>query len=146
VDINTVKVGQSVTVILDAAANKTFHGQVEEVSQAGNVTSGAVNFTVTARLTDADQDVKPGMTAAVNIVVRQVRDQLLVPNRAVRLVDGERVVYILTNGKPEQIKIVLGASSDTVSVLTSGDLKEGDLIILDPPSSSGGPFGGRPGG
>jgi HlyD family secretion protein len=146
VDINSIKTGQAATLTLDAVANKTFHGRVEEVSQAGNITSGAVNFTVTVRLTDADAEVKPGMTAAVNIIVNQVEGELLVPNRAVRLVDGERVVYVLKNGKPEQVKIDLGASSDTVSVLTSGDLQEGDLIILDPPSSSGGPFGGRPGG
>jgi HlyD family secretion protein len=146
VDINSVAVGQPVTATLDAATNKTFHGRVEEVSQAGNVTAGAVNFTVTVRMTDADADVKPGMTAAVNIVTNQVSGQLLVPNRAVRLVDGERVIYVLQNGKPKQIKITLGASSDTVSILAGGDLKEGELVILNPPSSGGGPFPPRRGG
>lgn len=146
VDINSIKADQPVTLTLDAVANKTFHGQVDQVSQAGNVSSGAVNFTVTVRLTDANADAKPGMTAAVNIIVNQVEGQLLVPNRAVRLVDGQRVVYVLKNGKPEQMKISLGASSDTTSVLASGDLKEGDLIILNPPSTGGGPFGRGQGG
>ena len=81
------------------------------------------------------QQVKPGMTAAVNIIVKQVNDQLLVPNRAVRFVDGQRVVYVLKDGKPVETKIVLGASSDTMSVLAGGDLKEGDLLILNPPSA-----------
>lgn len=152
VDINSVAVGQPATVSLDAIPDKTFHGRVEEVSQAGDTTAGAVNFTVTVQMTDADGAVKPGMTAAVNIIVNQVQGQLLVPNRAVRLVDTDRVVYILKNGKPEQVKISLGASSDTMSVLTGGDLKEGDLIILNPPlilgppSGGGGGFGGGPGG
>jgi HlyD family secretion protein len=147
VDINSVAVDQSVTLTLDAIPGKTYHGQVIEVSQAGDVSSGAVNFTVTAELTDADSQVKPGMTAAVNIVTYQVKDQLLVPNRAVRLADGNRVVYVLKNGQPQPVQITLGASSDTMSVVTSGDLKEGDLVILNPPAQfgpggGGGPFGG----
>ena len=103
-------------------------------------------FTVTVRMTDADKAVKPGMTAAVNIVVKQVADQLLVPNRAVRLVDGQRVVYVLKDGRPLPVQVTLGASSDTMSVVdrTVSSI-EGDLIILNPPSVNGGPFGGGPG-
>jgi multidrug efflux pump subunit AcrA (membrane-fusion protein) len=82
------------------------------------------------------------MTAAVNIVTVQVKDKLLVPNRAVRLVDGSQAVYILKENKPQQVKITLGPSSDTQSVVATGDLKEGDLVILNPPSQGGGPFGG----
>lgn len=140
VDINSVAVGQPATLTLDAIPDKTFHGRVQEVSQAGDLSSGAVNFTVTVRMTDADQNVKPGMTAAVNIVVNQVQAQLIVPNRAVRLVDAERVVYILEAGKAKQVKISLGPSSDTMSVVVGGDLKEGDLVILNPPTAGGGPF------
>lgn len=147
VDINTVAAAQPVTLTLDAVPNQTYHGRVEEVSQAGDTTSGAVNFTVTVRMTDADERVKPGMTAAVNIIVNQITGQLLVPNRAVRLVDGDRVVYVLKDGRSQRVKITLGASSDTSSVLLGGDLKEGDLIILNPPSFGGGQFGpGGPGG
>ena len=82
------------------------------------------------------------MTAAVNVVIEEQKDVLLIPNRAVRLVDGERVVYVLVDGQPVQVKIKLGTSSDTMSVLVGGDIKEGDQIILNPPSNNGGPFGG----
>jgi HlyD family secretion protein len=140
VDINGVQPQQPATLTMDAIPNKTYHGNVERVSQAGDITSGAVNFAVTVRVTDPDERVKPGMTAAVNIIVMQLSDQLLVPNRAVRLVDGQRVVYVLKDGKPEQVQITLGASSDTMSVLAQGDLKEGDLLIMNPPSQRGGPF------
>ena len=143
VDINNVAIDQPATLTLDAIPGKTYHGQVVEVSQAGDSSSGAVNFTVTVQLTDADIAVKPGMTVAVNIVVKQVKDQLLVPNRAVRLVDGQRVVYVLENGAPREVKVTLGASSDIQSVVTGGDLKAGELIILNPPAQfRGGPFGG----
>ncbi len=140
VDINSVAVGQPVTLTFDAVSGKTYQGKVVTVSQAGDTTSSAVNFTVTVQLTTGDVDVKPGMTAAVNIIVNQVKDQLLVPNRAVRLVDGQRAVYILKKGRAQQVNITLGASSDTMSVVTGGTLQAGDLIILNPPAQGGGPF------
>ncbi|PWH13885.1 MAG: hypothetical protein DDG60_09235 [Anaerolineae bacterium] len=145
IDINSVQVGQPVTLSFDAILGKTYNGVVVEVGQAGLVVQGAVNFTVTVELTDADELVRPGMTAAVNILVREVKDVLLVPNRAVRVVDGQRVVYVLKNGQPEMVKIRLGAISDTVSEVVAGDLKEGDPIVLNPPTTFNGPMGGPPG-
>jgi HlyD family secretion protein len=116
-----------------------------EVAQAGNITEGVVNFTVTVELTDADERVRPGMTAAVTITVNEIQDTLLVPNRAVRAVDGKRIVYILKDGQPAQVEIRLGASSDMYSVIIGGDLKEGDLVILNPPVTfQGGPGNGGP--
>ena len=142
VDINTLSIGQTAALTFDAILGKEYHGEIAEVGQAGDNVQGVVNFTVTIELTDADELVKPGMTAAVNIVVQEVKDVVLVPNRAVRLVDAERVVFVLVNGIPQQVKVELGSSSDTMSVLVGGDLKEGDEIILNPPSVSGNPFGG----
>jgi HlyD family secretion protein len=141
VDINSISIDQSVMLTFDAILGREYHGEVVEVAQAGTEDQGVVNFTVTVELTDADAAVKPGMTAAVNIVVEEVQDALLVPNRAVRLMDGERIVYVLENGLPVQKEITLGPSSDTQSVVAGGDVKEGDAIILNPPSPGGGPFG-----
>jgi len=134
VDINTVEIGQPVIITFDAALGEEYHGEVVDVAQAGEISSGSVNFTVTVELSDADTLVKPGMTAAVTITVKQLEDVLLVPNRAVRLVEGQRIVYVLRNGKLEQVSITLGASSDTMSEVVSGDLNVGDEIVLNPPS------------
>jgi HlyD family secretion protein len=142
VDINSVTLGQSVSLSFDAILGKDYIGEVTKVSQAGNVVAGVVNFTVTIELQDADEQVKPGMTAAVNIVVREIKDAVLVPNRAVRLVDGDRVVYILKEGQPEKVEIRLGASSDTMSVVVGGDIQAGDQVILNPPQEFQG--GGGP--
>lgn len=142
VDINSVSVGQPATLTFDAILGGEYHGEVVQVGQAGDTLQGVVSFTVTIELTDADELVKPGMTAAVNIVVEEVKDVVLIPNRAVRLVDGNRVVYVLVDGQPVQVKVRLGSSSDISSVVVEGDIKEGDLIILNPPSFNGGPFGG----
>ncbi|HEU0295778.1 MAG TPA: efflux RND transporter periplasmic adaptor subunit [Anaerolineales bacterium] len=146
VDINSVSVGQPVMLTFDAILGRDYHGEVVSVAQTGVVTQGVVNFKVTVELTDADSLVKPGMTAAVNITVEELQDVLLVPNRAVRLADGERVVYLLENGQPVKKEIRLGSSSDTMSVLVDGEVKEGDTIILNPPVEFGGPGGGPRGG
>ena len=117
-----------------------------EVGQAGNTIQGVVSFTVTIELTNADEKVRPGMTAGVNIVVTELKDVILIPNRAVRVVDTKRVVYVLRNGVPAQVEIRLGPSSDSYSALADGKIQEGDLIILNPPVIFTGPGGGGGGG
>lgn len=142
IDINSIRVGQPVLLTFDAILGKEYTGKVIEVARAGTIVQGVVNFNVTVELTNADEQVRPGMTAAVNIVVNELKDVLLVPNRSVRLVDGNRVVYALKGDQIEVVKIRLGASSDTYSVVVDGNLDEGTLIILNPPANlqtNGGP-------
>lgn len=146
VDINSVEAGQPVTLAFDAVQGKSYNGEIVKASGVGDAASGAVNFTVTVELTDADEQVKPGMTAAVTIRVKEVKDALLVPNRAVRVVDGQRVVYILKDGLLTPVTVRLGATSDSVSEVVGGDLQAGDTIVLNPPSNAFGPGGGGPGG
>lgn len=146
VDINSVQVGQPVSLTFDAILGQEYHGEVVEVAQAGTAEQGVVNFKVTVELTDADASVKSGMTAAVNIVVEELQDVVLVPNRAVRLVDGERVVYLLIEGEAVKREIRLGSSSDTMSIVAVGDVKEGDIVILNPPTLEFGPGNGPGGG
>ncbi len=113
-----------------------YHGQVTEVAMTGTEQQGVVSFNVTVELTDPDSDVKPGMTSAVSIITTQLEEALLVPNRAVRVVDRKRVVYVLSeDGELQPIPITLGASSDTHSQVIDGNLRPGDLIVLNPPSN-----------
>jgi multidrug efflux pump subunit AcrA (membrane-fusion protein) len=142
VDINNIQVGQPVDLSFDAILDKQYKGVVSQVAPVGDIVQGVVEFNVTVKLTDADQFVKPGMTAAVTIVVEQITDALLVPNRAVRLVDGQRVVYILSNNLLQKVKVTLGASSDTESQVMDGDLQVGEQIVLNPPQDLFGPGGG----
>ena len=145
VDINRVKPGQPVELSFDAILDRLYQGEVTEVDLVGAETQGVVNFLVTVTLTDPDELVRPGLTAGVNLVVDQIEDALLVPNRAVRVVDGERVVYVLRDGTMEAVPIVLGTSSETSSQVLGGALAVGDMIVLNPPlvlDPSSGPPGG----
>ena len=144
VDINSIQVGQPVELSFDAILNKQYQGVVSQVAVVGDAIQGVVQFNVSVELTNADENVKPGMTAAVNIIVDQISDALLVPNRAVRVLNGQQVVYIIINNQLQQVNVTLGASSDTESQIIEGDLQVGDQIVLNPPQdllSMGGPFG-----
>lgn len=133
VDINRIKISQPVTLTFDAISGKTYNGMVSQVGRFGSPVQGNVSFTVTVQIQDADDNVRPGMTAAVNVLVDQLTGVLVVPNRAVHTRNGQQTVYILRNNQIENVVIDLGASSDTNSQVLSGDIKEGDLVVLNPP-------------
>jgi HlyD family secretion protein len=62
-----------------------------------------------------------------------------------------RTVYVLRGGKPEPVSIKSGLSDGTVSEVVSGELKEGDQVVVDAtvpgrPSGSAGPGGQQSGG
>jgi HlyD family secretion protein len=107
---------------------------VQEIEMSASVSSGTVSYPVKVVLTDKDAKVLPGMTVAVSIEVSRLEDVLLVPNRAVRSIDGTRIVYVLKDGNLTQVDITLGSSNDTISEVAEGDLREGDLVVLNPPS------------
>lgn len=135
VDITRIETGQEVTINFDALQTTTYHGKVTSVARAGDIVQGVVNFKVTIELTDVDARVLPAMTAAVNIVVNQISDVILIPNRAIRSNNGVMTVYVLRNKTAEPVEITVGASSDSQSQLLTGDVNVGDLIILNPPTS-----------
>jgi len=143
IDVNRVQLGQPVTLNFDAVLDRTYQGEVVEIGLTGMIVQGVVNFKVVVELHDLDEAIKPGMTAAVNIVVDQIEDVLLVPNRAVRVQDGERVVYVLREGMLDPVKVRLGVSSETHSEVIESVLREGDLIVLNPPAVFN--MTGRPG-
>ncbi len=142
VDINLISIGQPTKLAFDAILGKEYQGEVVSVSPVGILQQGLVSFEVTIKVLDADEEVRPGLTAAIQIVVRQVEDALLIPNRAVRWVRGEQVVYVSTAGEApslenlKRVPVTLGASSDEFTEILEGDLEDGDYVVLNPPSVS----------
>jgi HlyD family secretion protein len=142
VDIDKVKVGQAANLTLDAIPDKTYNGIVTKVGPVGTVVSGVVNFDVTVELTNPDSSVRTGMTAAVNIITNQIDNILLIPSRAIRTTNGRSEIFLLQDGKAVPVNITVGSSNDTQSEIRSGNVKEGDLVILNPPTTTGPGFGG----
>ncbi len=143
VDINQVQLGQDVTLTFDAVRNKEYHGVVTEIDHVGTLVNGTIEFIVTVELADPDEAVRPGMTAAVSVVVTRLEDVLLVPNRAVRYVNGDQTVFVLRGTEIVPVTVTLGAASDVSSEILEGELAVGDLIVLNPPAML--VTGGRPG-
>ena len=135
IDINKVQPGQAATLTFDAIPGEEYHGVVVEVPAVGEVVNDVAVFNIVVEITDADENVRPEMTASVYIVVSELSDVLLVPNRALRFVQGERIVYILRNGEITPIPVSLGAGSDAYSQVLEGNLQEGELIVLNPPAT-----------
>jgi HlyD family secretion protein len=160
VDITNVKVGQPATLTFDAISGKTYNGNVTQIGLVGTSTQGVVNYPVTVQITDADEMVKPGMTAAVSIVVDQHDNVLLVPNQSIQVTGSRRQVVVLFEGQEIPVPVTVGLTNSTMSEVTGNQLKEGDTILLNPPAATttngarggffgGGGFGGgfaRPGG
>jgi HlyD family secretion protein len=135
VDINQIKVGQAAKLTFDSISGVEYQGKVTQVARVGTTSNGVVNFTVTVEITNPDAQVLPQMTSAVNMVTTELNDVVLIPNRAVRQADNQRVVFIQKAGVPTLVNVELGSSNGTYSVLKSGDIKPGDVIILNPSSA-----------
>lgn len=135
VDINSIKTGMTARITFDGIQGIDYNGTVIEVARVGTSVGGVVSFNVAVELNDADASVLPGMTAAVNLITSEITDVLIIPNRAVRLKDGARVVYLLKPGQllPEATNVTIGAISDLQSEVIDG-VKEGDIIVLNPPT------------
>jgi HlyD family secretion protein len=133
VDIDRIQLGQDVSLTFDAVPNNLYAGVVTDVGRVGTSVQGVVNFGVEVEVLKPDASIKPGMTAAVNIIVSQIDNVLLVPNRAVRVQDGKRVIFVMRDGVPTTVEVTLGSSSDSDSEVVGGDLEVGDVIVLNPP-------------
>ncbi len=157
VDIAGVAVGQPATITFDAISGKTYTGAVDTVASTGSSSSGSVNYTVTVAIDTPDSSIKSGMSASVDITVKELTNILLVPISAVRTLNSARVVYVLQNNVATPVEVTLGETSDTQVQIASGNVKEGDLIVLNASTATtttttqnsgflGGLFGGLFGG
>lgn len=143
VDINKVDVGQNAVVTFDALPDNEYEGIVNTISSAGSDVSGVVEFNVSVKVLNADENVKPGFTAVVSIITNQVKDALLVPNDAVISRNGKSAVLLVsTDGSTSVVSVETGASSDTHTEILSGDLAEGNkLAVYSSTNSGSGGFG-----
>ncbi|MCA1954877.1 MAG: efflux RND transporter periplasmic adaptor subunit [Anaerolinea sp.] len=135
IDINFIEKGTAVQLSFDAVPGREYQGEVVQVGLSGERAQGVVNYPVVIEVLNPDSSIRSGMTVLVRIQTQHVQDVLLVPNSAVRILDGERVVFVQRGaGLPQPVKIQLGISSETHSQVLSGDLQVGDAIVLNPDS------------
>ena len=151
VDINKVGLGQPATLTFDGVPGKEYNGKVERIGLVGKVNAGAVDYIVSVKLTDADSQVRQGMTVSASIIVGEKKDVLLVPSIAIRAVNNQSVIDVRRGGQITPVVIQVGLASDTQTEILSGDVKAGDEAVVNlagstlpfsQPGGGGGTFGG----
>lgn len=128
IDILNVKQGARTTVRVDAIPDKTFEGEVGNVSTMGTDINGIAKFRVEIKV-QGSSELRPGMQARVFIHGGSAENVLLVPLEAIFEEDTKTMVEILDeNGTPEIVQVKLGLMNDRVAEVKSG-LSETDKVV-----------------
>lgn len=149
-DIGKIKTSQPVEFTVDAYADTTFVGRVSEVRSAPTTIQNVVTYDVVVKVDNPELKLKPGMTANVSIILADKKGVLRIPNAALRFRPAEKgaekgkeasiqkgpVVWVLENRKPKRISVVLGISDGNYTEILTGDLKEGDEVIVEATGSA----------
>ncbi len=143
-DITKVKVGQEVTVTVEALDNKEFVGKVANINTIGINAAGSTNYTVIIEI-PGNEEIYSGMTVDATVAVAEKDDVIRIPLTAVRKGD---VVYRKNTDVEyqdedttvpkgyEKVKVELGLNSSEYVEILSG-LAEGDEILVDKVTQSG---------
>jgi HlyD family secretion protein len=147
-DIGVIKLGQKVDFTVDAYPDTTFEGKVWQIRQAPITVQNVVTYDVVIQVNNKDLKLMPGMTANVSIVIQLRHDVLRITNAALRFRMSERPaatgsteaakgekrgpsIWILEKDKPRRVVITPGISDGVYTEVVSGDLKEGQNVIVE---------------
>ncbi len=153
VDIVNVKLGQKADVRVDALGGKVLQGRVTEIATSGvkDPAQGVIHFKVKIDIVHPDPELRPSMTAKVDIITAVHKNVLAVPIQAVvkRPLDDsgkelkgssakkasedmkKDVVYLFTGGKAALRRVKTGISDELWVEIETG-LKEDDRVIVGP--------------
>ncbi len=144
-DIGTIRVGQDVEFTVDAYPDSTFKGKAWQIRRAPITIQNVVTYDVVIQVQNRDLKLMPGMTANVSIIIATKKDALKIPNGALRFRPSERrpekaspsaekkgpAVWVLEKGTPKRVAITPGISDGNYTEVVSGELKEGQEIIVE---------------
>ncbi len=133
IDIYKVKLGEEAIIIVDALPDVELKGNVTFISPFGTRETGVVEFPVTISLEPTDIELKGGLTATADIIVKKHENVLLVPNRSIKGSPGDYWVEVVLDEKTmttEKRLVELGVQNEQSSEVISG-LSEGEKIIVE---------------
>jgi HlyD family secretion protein len=150
VDVVSVEIGQQAEVKVDALGTELQEGHVVEIATSGrkDPAQGTIRFAVKVALDDPDPELRPAMTAKVDILTATSEDALTVPIQAVvkrklgdddkelkeseaKGVDEVDVVYLIDDGKASIRRVTTGISDELNVEITDG-LATGDEVVIGP--------------
>ncbi len=83
-DIGMVKDGQKAKFKVDAYSDKRFDASITQIAYASQTSDNVVSYQAELGVANPDLSLRPGMTANVDIIVREATDILTIPNAAFR--------------------------------------------------------------
>jgi len=126
-DVRFMRVGQSTRVVVDAFPELELQGKTHFVAYKGD--SATKTFRVEV-VVDNDQGLlRPGMIAKVAFVRRIIPETVAIPLSALIDRGGERLVYVLEDGKARAREVEIGVIEKNRVQITSG-LDFGDRLIV----------------
>ncbi len=141
-DISKIKVGLPAIITVPALDNAKYTGKVtKKARSARNIRYWDPTSTKVVPceilIDKYDERLTPGSTVKVKILVKTIRDVLIVPLECVFEKDGHPIVYLKTGpGETcEARRVKLGDHNNDYVVVEKG-LKEGDEIFQYPPSTA----------
>lgn len=133
-EIGKMQVGRQVKLKFSAYPDQVFKGRVQAVSPIIN--SEDKTCRVFISLVPPLEEIKPGMYADVEIEADVHSDKLLVPQTAIVLQSGKRIVFVVKDGVAKRTAIQTGLENEEYAeiLLAEGEasgLAEGDLVIIE---------------
>ncbi len=123
-----VKIGQPVSVTVDALPGRAYSGKVYAMEPVVDLaTRGAL---VRARIPNTGGDLKPGMFARVTANLGSRPNAVVVPEQAILPKGKQTYIYKVVEGKADLTPVQLGRRSPgRVEVVTG--IRAGDTIVVD---------------
>lgn len=128
VDAPKVQAGQKVNITMDAHSDKTFTGTVLAVDVSGTSASGVSSYPATILMDATELPIYPNMSVSALIITSIEADVLLVPTSAITTSGESPSVMVMKDGKVTTVKIEIGNSNDTQTIVTSG-ISEGETVV-----------------
>ena len=128
-DVVNIQPGQAATVTVDALPNKQLAAHLLSVSDVASSSSSVVTYSAIFAFDRSEPNLKPGMTANVDVVTGEADNVLHVPTAAVRGSGANATVTVLQNGKQTSVPVVVGLQGDSSTAILSG-LKVNETVVL----------------
>ncbi|PMG17382.1 efflux transporter periplasmic adaptor subunit [Vibrio splendidus] len=127
-DLGNAKLGQNVSIQVDAFIDEAFSGVVDYIAPAVDESSGRVE--VHAHVTNPDHRLVPGMFAKVSQMTSEDTTQMVVSQNSVQAKNAQRFVWIVNGEKIEQRIVELGVNTNDGYVVVENGLKLGDQVVV----------------
>ena len=133
VDIAKVKEGNDASITLDAyGSDITFPARVSQIDPRETIVDGVATYKVTFDFNEKDQRVRAGMTANIDIRTEEKKGVLVVPQRAVKIVNGKKTIEILeADGETTilvEVETGLKGSDGNIEIVSG--LTVGDKVVV----------------